>query len=107
MSKDKALEKIVKNMTVYILRRWDRDVKKTREGEMKEWFSGFWLADDALLLEECSRCADILANYAMKEYPNGIVKVGNIRLDKTFHDDYKQIYYNFGIEFGGTNDLLV
>ena len=61
--------------------------------------SGF--GDDALLLEQCSHCAERLANYAIKEYPKGRIKVGDIRSDKTFHDDYKQFYYNFGIEFGG------
>lgn len=101
MNKDRDLEKIVKDMVVYLLRRCDRYVKKAQEGEMKEWFSGFWLEDDALLLEQCSHCAERLADYAMKEYPKGRVKVGDIRLDKTFHEDYKQVYYNFGIEFGG------
>lgn len=97
----KELVKIVKDMVVYLIRRWGRDVKKAKDGIMTEWFSGFWLNDEALLLEQCSHCAERLARYAVDEHPKGIVKVGNIRMEKTFYDDYKQNYYNFGIEFGG------
>lgn len=97
---DKRLEKLVKDMVIYILKRGGHKVKCGNNGNMIEWFSGFWFADkEELLLEQCSHCANRLADYAFREYPDGII-VGNIRLDKTFHDDYKQTYYNFGIEFG-------
>lgn len=34
-------------------------------------------------------------------HPEGTVKVGDIRFEKTFHEDRNQVYYCFGIEFGG------
>lgn len=97
----KELEKIVKDMVVYLLKRRGCTVEKVHEDPMAEWFSGFWLESEDALLEQCSHCAKRLANCALKECPNGIIKVGNIRLDKTFHDNRGQYYYNFGLELGG------
>lgn len=98
---EKELVKFVKDTVVHVLKRHGRAVDKVCEESMEQWFSGFWLSDKALLLGECTSCAERLARYAMEEHPEGTVKVGNIRLDKTFHDDRGEFYYNFGLEIGG------
>lgn len=73
--------------------------------EIVDWYSGFWAdmnsEDSEYFKLHIKKSIDDLIDHANSICKEKVIAVGKCGIDKTFHADYQDHYYNVCVSFGG------